>query len=207
MQRGETAPGSNVDVANRAPRTAFDRDPLPGGHTVDELECDVELPARVADLVDTDDVWMAELGQRAAFAQQLLVDGAAARAQHLERDLAIELRVVRGVHDAGRALADLVEDDEPIELRADGELGSTPRRGLDELTARRGHQRRRRRAARAAGVDMLLDPSHCIRVERAQREPRELRRIGAVHRPRAYVLAGPIPGPRDALLRTNLRGL
>ena len=78
------------------------------------LHGDEHLTVMVTDLVNRDHVGMRQPSQRHRFAFEPLAvfwRGQIVLAQHLERDLAIELLVVGPVHRPHAALADLVHDD------------------------------------------------------------------------------------------------
>ena len=86
--------------------------PVADGVTVDELHRDEHRLVERADVVDHDDVGVRELGDRLRLAQQARASlrralaGAGARAQQLDRDLAIQLGIVRGVDVAHPAAPD-----------------------------------------------------------------------------------------------------
>ena len=79
-----------------------------------------------ADVVDRDDVRVRQLRDRLGLAHQARLAArrdrpALVRAQQLERDLAIELRIVGGVDDAHRAGAEALEHEVAADGRAAGE--------------------------------------------------------------------------------------
>ena len=83
---------------------------------VDELHRDEDLFLEAADVVDHDDVGVRQARDRLRLAQQarLLLDqlgaDAAGHVQQLDRDLAVELGIVRSVDVSHRAPADQTED-------------------------------------------------------------------------------------------------
>jgi hypothetical protein len=87
-----------------------------------------------ADVVDGDDVGVREAGERLRLAEQSGVRAGAAAAaaeEHLEGDLAIELRVVGGVDDAHAALTERAEHDVAADLGGGlVRAGGGPRRAL-----------------------------------------------------------------------------
>ena len=107
------------DLAPGAPRGVL---PVRDGVAVDELHRDEDLVLEAAHVVDHDDVGVRKARDRLRLAQQarLLLDelGAdgAGHVQQLDRDLAIELGIVRGVDVSHRAPADQTED----QIAADG---------------------------------------------------------------------------------------
>ena len=99
------------DLEDRRPRRRVSLEPGVEGEAVDELHRQVDLVLVRADVVDRDDVGVRELGHRLGLALEASAGVGVGRQQELERDLAIELRVVRGVDHPHPALADEVEDD------------------------------------------------------------------------------------------------
>jgi hypothetical protein len=89
----------------------------------------------ISDLVDGDDVGVGQTGHRLRLAEQagaavvVLTGGLAA--QHLDGDFAVELVVVRGVHDAHATLAQAVENGEAADLDGLGPVAKQA--GLDEV--------------------------------------------------------------------------
>ena len=89
---------------------------------VDELHRDEDAALEGADVVDHDHVGVRDLGDRLRLAHQARaprvagVGVVAAGAQQLDRDLAIQLGIVRGVDLAHGAPAHEPEDDEAIDL-------------------------------------------------------------------------------------------
>ena len=79
------------------------------------LHRDEEATIGVADVVDRDDIGVRKLRHRLRFAQDALLQRRAARPQlapqHLDSDLAIELRIVRRVDEPHTAGAEPVQDD------------------------------------------------------------------------------------------------
>jgi len=114
------------DVAMDDPRAMRRRDPAPGGdealedlarrsrlgqprgerRALDQLHRDVRAVTVAAGVVDRDDVGMRELRERAAFAHEPLDAEVQLGVDQLDRDRAIELRIVTGVDRAHAAVAE-----------------------------------------------------------------------------------------------------
>ena len=134
----EPATGLHERVDDRVDRPRRELEPAAQRAALRELHRDVDLIAERADLVDLDHVAVIDLRHRLRLAEQPRprLTRAGAGAQQLDRDLAIEVRIVRGVDDAHAARAQLAEDDEPADRVAARELGAS--------AARRGRLRRAR---------------------------------------------------------------
>ena len=114
---GEPAPGIEEGGDDLASARPLVLEPLGHRRALDEPHGDEHLPAFVADVVDGDHVRMRQARHRLRLAEQALAARAHDRsAQDLERDLAIELRVVGGVDGRHAAFAEHIED----EIAADG---------------------------------------------------------------------------------------
>jgi WD40 repeat protein len=96
------------DVAPRPARA----DPRAQRYADDELHHHHHRAVALVDVVHRDDVGMRELGERARLPLHI-----STRVQHLDRDLAIEPRVIRREHGAHRAAADPIEQHEPAQAR------------------------------------------------------------------------------------------
>ena len=137
---------------------------------VDEVHREVVPPVDDPDIVDVDDVRVVEVGRRAGLALEPL-DGLLRPLflveEHLDRDLALELRVLRAVDDAHPAAAQLGDDvvaaeDPPLRGRGVVREG---RGGLRGRGAADRHHRRARLPARVLddraelllGEELLLE--------------------------------------------------
>src|SRR5690349_8459690 len=82
-------------------------------HTVDEFHNEIEEAARMAEIVDGDDVWMVEAGEHAAFlgeaVSESVVGGKGSR-ENLEGDKAVEFWLARFEDVAHAAAADHFDD-------------------------------------------------------------------------------------------------
>jgi hypothetical protein len=143
MRGGEAPAGGDVHRDHVAPRAIAE---LPAAQrpALHVFHREVDLALVLADLVHVHDVRVREPGQRLGLAlESRRAFGArgVARAQQLDRELAIELVVASGVDDAHAARA------EPTEHRvAPDVLGIG--RGLERILARRGDGRARRQHRR-----------------------------------------------------------
>jgi hypothetical protein len=116
---------------------------------VHELHGDPHLIAVRADVVDGDHVGVRELGQRLGLAQQPEAPMGSRRrsgSSKLERDLAVELRIVGGVHDAHAAGAEPVEQDVAPDHRAARQRAGAGARSHQAARARTVNPCRPRRA-------------------------------------------------------------
>ena len=104
MRGGKAAAGLREHGEDLALVALGDGAPVAQRAAIGELHREVDLLAERADLVDDDDVRVMDLGHRLRLAEQagLRVEAGARRlgGEQLDRDLAIEVRIVRGVHDA-----------------------------------------------------------------------------------------------------------
>ncbi|MCY0987201.1 hypothetical protein OV203_08710 [Nannocystis sp. ILAH1] len=118
-----------VDMREPATRLEIKREPAPpvAGFAalqlaeraaVDEFHGDVGLAFVRSDLVDGHEVRVVDPGERLGFEQEPFFRDL--RVQDLERDLAFELGVERGEHDAHAAAADLLDQRESADLRGAG---------------------------------------------------------------------------------------
>jgi hypothetical protein len=143
------------DVGGRARRSA---EPLPEVGPVDELHRDIEVALGLAEVVDGRDVGVPESRHRLCLAaKSLMAMHVAVRiaTEQLDRDLAIELGVPRGMHDTHAALADALEQH------------VAPERGA--TLGRAGH------AGLHAGVDERpCDPCRARTSASSRRRPRSL---------------------------------
>ncbi|MCY1008945.1 hypothetical protein OV079_25985 [Nannocystis pusilla] len=107
-----------------APAPTLLREPCPKGHAGDELHGDEHLVAVEADLVDLDHVRVRQLGQRLGLAQQPILPArvrlAVAALQQLDRDLAVELRIVGRVDHSHRPGAEAAEQREATDPSRNG---------------------------------------------------------------------------------------
>ena len=122
----EPAPGEHELGHDLRPRPLALAQPRAQVGALHELHRQVDLAVTHVDVVDGDDVGVAELGQRLGLAEQPTAarapgDVGLGVAQELERDLAVELGVVGGADQAHPASADRVED----EVATDRGSGST----------------------------------------------------------------------------------
>ncbi|HEU0032763.1 MAG TPA: hypothetical protein VFQ53_19160 [Kofleriaceae bacterium] len=167
--RGGRGPGLGEPRAQRPPGDVLHRDE----HAV--------VPA--ADVEHADDVRMIDPRERAALAEHPLLDervlgDAGLRLHELDRQLAIELAIVRAVDDAHRAGTELAGDRVAIDELADrGQR--VPRHDRLGAAARRLGQRD---PARLAGIDVELERLARLRRQRAADERAEHGGIGAVTR-------------------------
>ncbi len=133
---GRDAPARATHDADDVPPAPRPRaEPVPQRLPLDELHGDPDLLVVGADVVHGDDVWVLQARERLGLSQQpgaRLLAPAHLAADHLERDLAIELRIVGGVDHSHPAGAELREDHQPTD-----DLPGAQRRG------RRGDPRRR----------------------------------------------------------------
>ena len=130
-------------VENLGNRSARFLRPTVERGTLDELHRDPQVSIAFPHVVDRHDVGMCQLGHRLGFAESSIV-GHRTRGHDLERDLAIELRVERGVHHPHRAGSHAPDDDIPAHRVAGLQLSGRGR----TLPGRRPQQRRFHRGAR-----------------------------------------------------------
>jgi hypothetical protein len=151
---------------------------------VDELHRDEHAPLVHADIPDRDDVGVAELRERLRLTHEPSAAAAVAAPvvafapeQQLERDLAVELRIVRRIHDTHRTRAELGEHD----VAPDGRAARRIVRG-GGLRASGGRRTSGRHRAR------------CRRRHRVQSHPLGFAELGLGPRPpRAGELVGGVP--------------
>ena len=120
-------------VEDLAPRPRPALEPRRQRVALDELHRDVDVAVvGRADVVDADDVgmesWAIAWASRAAASRASFAFDAEARAQELERDLAIELRIVGGEHDAHAAGAERRQHEVAADPIADRQSASAARR-------------------------------------------------------------------------------
>ena len=125
MRGGESLPRVDHHVDDLLPRALLLLHPLSQRDAVDVLHRDEDAPLPRADVVHGDDVGMRESSDRLRLAHESVARTLAAnpRVQQLERDLAIELRIVRGIDHPHAADTELVEHDVAIDGGAALELG------------------------------------------------------------------------------------
>ena len=115
VRGGQPAPGRDEHVEHLAPRPRLVGEPALERSARDELHREEHLVVEHADVVDGDDVGVREPRHRLRLAQQARAAPCPSRPvpglEQLERDLAIELGIVRAVDDAHRAGADAFDDD------------------------------------------------------------------------------------------------
>ena len=112
-------------------------EPRAQADALDELHDEGDVIAFGRHVVHGDDVRVRDAGERLGLALELLIARAAPATQQLDRDLAIELRVVGCVHDTHASRPDAVHDDVPAERRARGHLEvGRPRGHADRVEAR-----------------------------------------------------------------------
>lgn len=113
VRRDQPLAREAVYVADLTPRPLLAADPVSQRPAVDELHRDEQPAVRDAHVEHGHDVGVREPGHAPGLAAQalLLLLAGGGLAQHLDRDPAIELGIVGGVHDAERATADLIEDE------------------------------------------------------------------------------------------------
>ena len=121
VRPGEALPGLDEDLERLVDAARPLREPAGQAHPVDQLHRQVHDLAERVGVVHRDHVGVRELGQRLRLAQQAGGDVAGLRpgprVHHLERDPAIEARVVRRVDHAHRPGADAVEDHVAVDRR------------------------------------------------------------------------------------------
>ena len=139
---------------------------------LDELHGDEQAHLAGADVVDGDDVGVRQPRQRLRLALQARAHRrrvvGAIGAQHLERDGAVELRIVRAVDHAHAALAEELQHPIAAELgprRQDRHLGA--RAAVGRGVARRRQRLQSTATARALG-QVLLDGAALARVGRLE---------------------------------------
>ncbi len=125
VRRGKAPPRLTKPGENRR-RLGLLLEPGTEGAARHELHGDEELIGEAADVVHGDDVGVGEPGEHLRLPKEsgaLFVVGVAAglHTDELERHLAIELGIVRGVDDALPARAHRLEHDVPAERRATAE--------------------------------------------------------------------------------------
>jgi transcriptional regulator with AAA-type ATPase domain len=126
VRGGQAAAGLDEAVADLAPAARRGGEPRTQRAAIDQLHRQVDPAVGHAGLVHRDDVGMRQPRHRLRLADQLGIAGRrSTRAQHLERELAIEHRIVGGDHPAGAALAERAQDHEPAHA---GRVGLRPRR-------------------------------------------------------------------------------
>jgi hypothetical protein len=109
MRRRQPAPGRRQDRDDRRRRARRRGQPGPQRAAVDERHRDRELTVVLLDVVDRDDVGVAQLGQGPGLAHQAraLAGADPIRPHQLERDLALELPIDRAVDHRHPAAAEL----------------------------------------------------------------------------------------------------
>jgi hypothetical protein len=112
--------GGDEEVEDLAPGARLSLQPGVQGAAAEELHGQEDLLVDDADVVDADDVGVGQPGHRLGLAHQARgregVGLGAVGVEDLERDLPVQLRIVRAVDDAHGPGADLVEDDVAAEL-------------------------------------------------------------------------------------------
>ncbi len=112
-----------------APLAAVGDQPLRERQTLHQLHRDEHAVIDAADVEHGHDVGVRQLRHRLRLAQQRVVNrqpiggSGAVVAKHLERDLAVQLRIVCRVHDAHASGTDPIEHDIATEPRAERQLG------------------------------------------------------------------------------------
>jgi hypothetical protein len=166
----EPLAGAREPVEHLAPAARLLLQPLPQRSPLDELHRDEHVVAHLADLVDGDDLGVAETRHGLCFAHQACVVlglRPAAREDELQRDLPVEGRVVRRVDRAHAPLPHEPDHDEAAAARAAVER--RPRR-------RDGSPREHRddHAAVAALVDVRRDRTRRVFGQSAVGEARDV---------------------------------
>src|SRR5450631_87214 len=144
VRRREAAPRCDEDAQNFLPASRLLLQPEGDGVPVDELHGDEDLVFEGTDVVDDDDVWIRQPRDRLRLAQRPLAtlrhrDAVAGLdPQQLDRDLAIELRIERGVDLAHPAAPhqpqhDVAADDRAASERRGGRIDRKVRRGRVRL--------------------------------------------------------------------------
>jgi hypothetical protein len=178
----EPVPRRRERVANLAPPARRRRQPGGQRRSFDELHRHEHPTVDRAGVVDDHDAGMGEARDRLGLAQQAVAAGLGAGAlrrvvQKLERDLAIELRIVGGVDLPHAAATDQVQDHVAPDGAAAGQRGRARRGRSDVGSGRRRHQLRARgavgqvalrRLPRAGGQRPVDQRQHGILVEAAQ---------------------------------------
>jgi thiamine-monophosphate kinase len=135
LRGDQPAPGGHVHLQRLVPGARLRLRPEAAGVAFDELHRDEDLVLERADVVDDDDVRVRQARDRLRLAQRPLPPfeqrdaGARLDPQQLDRHLAIQLRIVRGVDLAHAAAADQPEDDVAANARATRERGLPVIRG------------------------------------------------------------------------------
>ncbi len=155
----EAAPGLEEHLEHVAPAPWLAAQPLTQGRPLDELHGHVDRVLVFSDVVDTHDVGMGELGQRLRLREQgTAPSGTRTAVQQLERDLAVQLGVVRQVDRPHRTRTERAQHDVPSELR-DWAVRLLRRATLFELLVRvecpARVQRLGRRSARGVRMSLL----------------------------------------------------
>jgi hypothetical protein len=152
---GQPAAGVAQDALDlAAPRRRLAGQPLGHGLAADDLHRHEVAAVGGPDLVNHDHVGMTDLGHRARLPQEAgpLRRPGVAVAQHLERDLALEIGIVRRPDHAHAAAADDAEQPVPPELRARDQLGGGLAERSGDAARARGQGLVRRRVAHRPGV-------------------------------------------------------
>jgi hypothetical protein len=133
----EAAASLQVDLEDLAPVPSRSSLPAPDGLAADELHRDERAAVVFPDLVHVGDVRVAELRHRPRLADDGTTHrcGGPVAAQELDRDLAIELGVIRGIHHAHPPGAEAMDQREAPDLVPALLLAEQPRHhpGADDL--------------------------------------------------------------------------
>ncbi|MFT3764449.1 MAG: hypothetical protein QM820_02865 [Minicystis sp.] len=166
--REEAPPGLRIDLDHLAVRAWARGPPRAEGLPGDELHRDEDLTVGDADLVDRDHVGVRELGERLRLPEEagVRLRAGARRSQELERDLAIELLVVGGIHGPHPAGAEPVEEREAPDPHGRERLAEEARADLVPLSALlpareqigRVAERRRGEVVRPAAAALVASP-------------------------------------------------
>ncbi len=155
VRGGQRAGGVAEDAQDLADGARLLLDPGLDRAPVDELHGDEDAVAEAADVVDGDDVGVADAGQRLGLAQQaqpgdLGILVGVLRLQQLDGDRPVQLGIARAIDDAHAAAGDAALDD----VAADRLAGLDDRRGAGLADEHASHRRARR------GIDGMLIVFH-----------------------------------------------
>ena len=124
VRRGEPLAGRDHDAQDLGRRGLLDEEPRPERRALDELGREEHVAVEGPDVVHRDDVRVLQARQGLGFTQEAgaaplrVLAAARAGVEELQRDGALELRVVGLVDDAHAALARAVDDDVAAHDRA-----------------------------------------------------------------------------------------
>ena len=172
--RGRQASSCGQEDGERLRGLVRFRHPRAQARTAHELHREVERVVLHADVEDGDDVRMCEACERLRLAQQACALGRVVRgAEALDRDLAIELRIVGDVHRAHRTFAQSLSQLEATEPRG---RGACAPRGDDA-----GCQRRHHVLTALASIEVQISCGQRVAVEATLEEREQDLVVGTRH--------------------------